>query len=72
MQINKDKRMAGYQDRAPFSLTPHYSRFTAFIGTRMNADEALAGCGKAPKLRHSRESGSPELLDFTGFPLSRE
>jgi hypothetical protein len=27
---------------------------------------------KSQKSRHSREGGSPELLDSTGFPLSRE
>jgi len=27
---------------------------------------------KSLQARHSRESGNPELVDFTGFPLSRE
>jgi hypothetical protein len=27
---------------------------------------------KSQKGRHSRAGGSPELLDLTGFPLSRE
>jgi hypothetical protein len=27
---------------------------------------------KIQKSRHSRAGGSPELLDLTGFPLSRE
>jgi len=32
----------------------------------------LDGLVKSRQGRHSRESGSPELDDFTGFPLSRE
>jgi hypothetical protein len=32
----------------------------------------IAGCGKAPLSRHSRESGSPEGIEKTGFPLPRE
>jgi hypothetical protein len=34
----------------------------------MNKD----GLVKSQKSRRSREGGSPELIDFTGFPLSRE
>jgi hypothetical protein len=30
-----------------------------------------ASC-KSTKSRHSHESGSPELIDFTGFLLSQE
>ena len=33
-----------------------------------NNDEIV----KSHKARHSRESGSPQQIDFTGFPLSRE
>jgi hypothetical protein len=32
----------------------------------------IDGLVKSLQGRHSRESGSPELVDFTGFPLSRE
>jgi hypothetical protein len=35
---------------------------------RMNED----GLAKSQKSRRSRAGGSPELLDLTGFPLSRE
>ena len=32
----------------------------------------LAGCGKTPLHRHSRESGSPEGIEKTGFLLPQE
>jgi len=32
----------------------------------------IDGPVKSLQGRHSRESGSPELIDFTGFPLSGE
>jgi hypothetical protein len=35
---------------------------------KVNFDELV----KSLKTGHSRESGSPELLDLPGFPLSRE
>jgi len=34
--------------------------------------DLLAGCGKTPIIRHSRESGSPESLEKTGFLLPQE
>ena len=30
------------------------------------------GLVKSLQVRHSRESGSPQVLEFPGFPLSRE
>jgi len=30
------------------------------------------GFAKSLQARHSRVGGSPELIDFPGFPLSRE
>jgi len=44
------------------------SRLSGYKYSIFNID----GLVKSLQGRHSRESGSPELVDFTGFPLSRE
>jgi len=41
---------------------------TGQVGVRLKFD----GLVKSLQGRHSRERGSPEVIDFPGFPLSRE
>jgi len=47
------------------------SRHSRVGGTGTPA-KRLAGCGKTPIDRHSRESGSPEYIEKTGFLLPQE
>jgi hypothetical protein len=39
---------------------------------KMGITDLLTGCGKTPIYRHSREGGSPERIEKTGFLLPQE
>ena len=43
-----------------------------FVVAAPKGPHSLAGCGKTPISRHSRESGSPEDIEKTGFLLPQE
>jgi len=56
------------QQVVPYAKWLSESRLSGYKYSIFNID----GLVKSLQGRHSRESGSPELVDFTGFPLSRE
>jgi hypothetical protein len=55
-------------------VSSHFHYRTLFILAPVGDDDRLLEkfVGKQRILRHSRESGNPEVSGKTGFPLSRE